>query len=176
MKTIVFAVTSFLFIVLILVVFLALTVFKNQDGFLQTSITQPTPFPTPITSFTTPAVRYNTEKTNQLVESAKNRQTLSQTGVVSKQALIDKLGGISGEVHKSSNVRIDYIESADLFQAELISANINLAKQEAISWMLAQGFTQQDLCYLPFSFYLGILPRKSLETSGQSFNPLPDGC
>lgn len=176
MKTIVFAVTSFLFIILMLVIFLALTVFKKQDGFLQAPITQPTPFPTPITSLTTPAVRYNTEKTNQLVESAKNRQTLSQTGVSSKKTLIDKLGGVSGEVYKSSNIRIDYIESADLFQTEIISANINTAKQEAISWMLAQGFTQQDLCNLPFSFYLGILPRKNLEASGQSFNPLPDSC
>ena len=176
MRTLVFTVTSFLFIILILVVFLALTVFKPQSNPQQTSIIQPTPFPTPITTFISPSVKYNAEKTNQLVESAKNRQTLSQTGLTSKQALIDKLGGTSGEVYTSSNVRIDYIESADLFQAELISSNINTAKQEATSWMLTQGFTQQDLCNLPFSFYLGILPRKSLETSGQSFNPLPDGC
>lgn len=174
MRTLVFAVSAVLFIVLIIVVFLALSIFRQPPG-TTPLITAPTPLPFPTRTPISPAVEYDNQKSDQLVDSAKNRQQLSTVGQQTKQRLITQAGG-SATVYTSPTLSIGYIEAPDLFQAEILSENIEVAKQEGINWMTSQGFSADDLCKLPFSFYLSPQVRSALEGENIIFNPLPEGC
>lgn len=162
------------------VVLLILALFMTFQS-LQQPVTPPNniPIPTKIpqsnTSIPGRRINFNIEKADELVDKAENRQTLSDTGVSAKAKLISSIQG-SGPVFSSPNVKISYIKSPDLFQAEILSADDIIAKQEAISWMLSQGFTQDDLCKLPFSFFLGTVSSQKYLNSSEVFNPLPDGC
>lgn len=123
-----------------------------------------------------PNVQYNENKTNELINKVKTRQPLSPEGASAKQKLISSLGNTSGNIFTNNNVQIDYVGSPDLFQAEILTTNITLAKQEAVNFMLAQGFLQTDICSLPLSFYLNSQVSSQLKNSNTIFNPLPEGC
>lgn len=121
-------------------------------------------------------MHYDTQKTEELVSAAKNRKALSENGIATKLRLTTSLNGASGRIYASPTVSIEYIKSPDLFQGEINSTSIMLAKQEAVNWMVSQGFTKEDICKLPFSFYLSSFVRNSSEGSSEIFNPLPEGC
>lgn len=179
MKKILFLFTAIFATILILVIFFAFSVLQ-QPKLNNTQIAIPTKIPSNSnsnnTSQTHPPILYDTKETNTLVESAKNRKGLSQNGSVAKAKLTSTLNNISGNAYASSQVRIDYVKSPDVFQAEILSTNIPSAKQEAVSWMISQGFTKDDVCRLPFSFYLNTKASDSLKNTGTVFSPLPDGC
>lgn len=179
MKRILFILISGAAVLFIIVLFFVFSALQKQPAPKNNQITVPTKIPGSkqnSTGQTRPPVIYDTKKTNELVEAVKNKKGLSQNGIAAKEKLILSLNSTSGSVYSSLQVRIDYIKSPDIFQVEILSNNIAQAKQEAVNWMISQGFTKDDVCRLPLSFFLSTAASLSLQSSNTIFNPLPDGC
>lgn len=119
---------------------------------------------------------YDSSKTDQLLDTVKKRPQLLTRSIEAKNKLLQELDNSSGVVYSSSQVKIEYVKAPDVFQAEILTTNITIAKQEAASWMVSQGFIAADLCKLPLSFYLNFEILQRLRDTGTIFNPLPDGC
>jgi hypothetical protein len=81
----------------------------------------------------------------------------------------------SGVVYKSQNVQIEYVATDALFQAEILTTQIESAKQETETWLRLQGLSQQGICNLSLNFYLSGTVKENLPTNTQ-VNLLPDGC
>lgn len=179
MRKLIFLLTTGCAVLLIVVLFFVFSVFQKPPSQENTIIAVPTKFPSSnqnSTGQTQPPVIYDTKKTSELVDAAKNKKTLSETGILAKNKLVASLNNTSGSIYSSLQVKINYIKSPDVFQAEIESTNIAQAKQEAVDWMVSQGFTKDDICKLPLSFYLGSEASASLQNTKTIFNPLPDGC
>lgn len=175
MRTILFFFLAGTVVILILVIFAWLLFFQQKPASRPIPAI-PTQIPQNINVTPRPRVNYDLKKGGELVEASKDRQSLSETGNAAKVRLKNSLRTTSGEVYSSPQVSILYVASPDLFQAEILSEDVQAAKQEAANWMVAQGFTRDDLCKLPFSFYLGTEASKNYVESGTVFNPLPEGC
>ena len=115
---------------------------------------------------------------SRLIERVKNRQPLSQSDLAAKDYILSRLkvGSKSGQLYTSETVHIEYISSADLFQAEIMTNNVEKAKLEAVQWFKDQGFSQDAICNYPVSFYLNYEIKLSLDESAETFNPLPPDC
>lgn len=177
MRKLLFILTAVVVIILVIALFILFQVFQ-QPRMTPTTIPIPTKIPQGGNSTPAPHLRTNLDlkKADDLVDAATNRQTLSAAGTAAKTKLISSLNNSSGVVYTSPTVKISYIASPDLFQSEILSADDTAAKQEAVNWMLSQGFTQDDLCKLPFSFFLGPVSSQKYLNSNNAFNPLPEGC
>lgn len=173
MRKIIFILIASTAILGIIALFIFLQTLQRSDVAPQTI-----PIPTKIPTSKTPGVRiqYNLEKSDELVTAATDRKQLSVAGATTKDRLIASLSGSSGVVYSSPNVKISYIAAPDLFQSEILSVDDIAAKQEATDWMISQGFTKDDLCKLPFSFFLGAASAQKYLNSSAVFNPLPEGC
>lgn len=101
---------------------------------------------------------------------------LSPEKIALKQKIIAPLGGSAGGIYETTNFRISYLPSPDIFQGEIKTTYISQAKEEAIEWFKKQGFTEADICALPVNFYLGGEAFEQYQGSGLIFNPLPDFC
>lgn len=179
MRRIIFFLTSGVVILLTFVLFFVFQLISSPRQTRAPEFSLPTPIPLdlrvkPLQS--SPNVRHNKQKTEELINRVQIRQPLSPEGEIAKQKLTANLGNTSGRVFANSNVTIDYVSSPDLFQAEILSSNIASAKQDALNFMLAQGFSPSDVCYLPLSFYLNFKVASGLKNSNIIFNPLPEGC
>lgn len=175
MKKLFFIIISAIFITASVFLFFIFSFFSPQSQ-PPPQLFTPTAVPTLVEGQYLNTVRYDSKKTETLIEKAKERSELSSAGKEAKEKLINSLDNQSGAIYSSPVVRIDYIKSPDLFQAEIITPNIPAGKQESSDWMIKQGFTASDLCSLPFSFYLGSKARESVLSTGTIFNPLPEGC
>ncbi|MGE5041636.1 MAG: hypothetical protein ACM3IJ_01900 [Candidatus Levyibacteriota bacterium] len=177
MKTLLFAFTAFFAVVLIISLFLLFQSMQSKSvNPTNPTVTAPTPIEAPSSKFNKPQVPYNGTKTDQLIDSMKNRKTLSDAGAAAKEKLKTSLQGKSGTLYESSQVLLEYVSSPDLFQAQIKTINISSAKQEAVNWLMSQGFTSSDMCVLPLSFYLLQSLKPQLSQMGTVFNPLPEGC
>lgn len=180
MKKVLFILTAGVAVLFIIVLFFVFSALQKQPAPKNNQIAVPTKIPSSNSQDsagqTRPPVIYDTKKTNELVEAVKNKKGLSQNGIAAKEKLILLLKNTSGSVYKSQQVRIDYVKSPDIFQVEILSTDVTLAKQEAVNWMVSQGFTKDDVCKLPLSFYLSPETSASLQNTKTIFNPLPDGC
>lgn len=83
--------------------------------------------------------------------------------------------GEAGTLTDGPDFRIDYI-APDIFQVEVKSINIADARDRAIAWFKDKGFSEEDICKLPVTFYLNAEVAQKLEGSGVIFNTLPDFC
>lgn len=172
----------FLLILILFVIFFLSSLFMTKKNISNIEIIlTPTPFPfekktTGVGSNTVPPVSYSSTESDKLVEKIKKRIPLSSQGAATKQKLLTQLGGVSGVLFTSSSVSIQYIKSPDLFQVEILSINIDSAKNESTSWFVAEGFSKEDVCNLPVSFFLNWDVANSLRNQNIVFNPLPEGC
>lgn len=178
MKTILFTLSALLVIILIIIIFIVLE-YLSQSKILKTNPSTVLPTIVPYNnsgSSSSPSLSYDSAKSNKLVDLSKNRKSLSATGQEAKQRIIAGLNNNPGGLITTQNVKINYIPSMDAFTAEVVSTNIAQAKKDAVEFLVSQGFTNQDVCNLPLSFYLNSAVRSSLSGSGTIFNPLPEGC
>jgi hypothetical protein len=115
---------------------------------------------------------------NQAYEKIEHRIPLSKDDFYAKDKILQTLppNEESGTVYQSKNVTIEYIGSADTFQAEILTTDIASAKSEAATWFSSQGMSQEGICDAPLSFYLNYQIKSQLGEEASSFNPLPDGC
>lgn len=116
---------------------------------------------------------------SRLIERVKHRETLTDSDISARDTILAPLkatGKKSGIVYESDTIFIEYISSADLFQIEIMSKNIEEAKAEAVTWFTAKGFSQDGICKYPVSFYLNYETKLQIGKAADSFNPLPPGC
>jgi hypothetical protein len=132
---------------------------------------------TPVPSESPPEVIYNSSAGAQLANKIIHRQTLSEKDAAAKTTVLETIlkGDNSGIVFQTTDVRVEYVKSVDLFMAEILTPNIDGAKEEAVSWFLKQGFSQQAVCNLPVMFYLDTTVSSKLQQS-VPFSPLANGC
>lgn len=164
--------------IIMIIVFAIIALSFGQKKPLQESPSTPTNTPSfPIPS-TTPAVQYDTEKSKELLNKLKYRSSISQNDVLAKEKILAQLpaGQRSGTLYKTENIIIDYVNSANIFQVEILTTNINSAKSEANAWFSSQGMSQQGICSYPVQFYLNYDVSQSLRDSNVKFNPLAEGC
>lgn len=146
----------------------------------------PSPSPTPREGATptseaetnTPPVLYDSAAQDRLIELVQNRQPLSDTDRLAKAKILSLLPPTtpSGVVYQTQNIIIDYTKSADLIQVEILTADIQAAKNEANLWLRTQGLSQEAICELPVGYYLNIYVANELRNTDIIFNPLGDGC
>ena len=143
--------------------------------------------PTTTSAGTTPSITvspsvtplpYNAAAGSRLAQKLLNRKALSQQDTAVKDTTLNTIlhGYNSGVVYKTPDVQIEYMQSLDIFMAEILTPNIANAKTEANAWFINQGFSQQAICNLPVMFYLSPEVNQQLQGTSVVFSPLPDNC
>lgn len=112
----------------------------------------------------------------KLLDYTQNRRQLSVEDEEVKFQILSTLDTSSGIVYQNENIVIEYIRSADLFQVEILTTNIDIAKEEAVSWFKNSGLSDQGVCDLPISFYLNFDIKNQMGAAAESYSPLPQGC
>lgn len=141
----------------------------------------------PQAQYTTPSTQQKAEHTTdvlpqsgpqkRLLDYIQHRRPLSEADMRAKTRILGTAEqAASGIVYQNTNIAIEYVKSADLFQVEILTAEIPAAKEEAIVWFKSQGFSNEGICALPVSFYLNFDIKTQLGKAANSFNPLPESC
>jgi hypothetical protein len=149
--------------------------------------TEPVPAPTSIpaptqpktfTDATNPLIEIDSAAQGRLLDKVNHRPSISNDDAFAKAKILAQLpaGRKSGILYETSNVRIDYVSSADLFQVEILTTDIPQAKAEADIWFRAQGASQQGICDYPVMFYLSWNIMNALRGSSVEFSPVGNGC
>lgn len=149
---------------------------KNKQTLLENKLNPPTPTPFKKTN---PPVEYDTIAEYRLLTKIKNRVPLQEEdkkAVLEVKYLIEPEDAEEGPVYTSTNITINYIGEADVFQVEIKSPDINSAKNEAVAWLTGQGMSKQAICDYPVYFYLNADTAESLRGTGTVMNTLPPGC
>ena len=133
--------------------------------------------PSPILQ-TKPLVLYDESAQGRLLDKVINREPLKTGDTVARQNIISLLpqGQTSGVIYASQNISIEYVQSADMFTAEILGVDISQAKADANIWLRSEGLSQTGICNLPLMFYLGPDAIHYLEQTHVVFSPLPNGC
>ena len=107
-------------------------------------------------------------------ESPFTGKTLPPDKEIIKRQMVGHLGD-GGTITETPRFNIYYF-APDVFQVEIKVTNIADVRDEAITWFKDKGFSEDDICKLPVTFYLNPEVARRLEGSGVSFNTLPDFC
>ncbi|HWY79714.1 MAG TPA: hypothetical protein VNW29_05130 [Candidatus Sulfotelmatobacter sp.] len=137
----------------------------------------PTPFPTNIQANSLPLL-YDNAAEGRLAQKILTRPTLEPSDTQQKNTTLTTIlhGFNSGVLYETANVRLEYVQSADIFLAEIKTANITIAKEEISTWLFKQGFTQTGICNLPVMFYLNPEVSQNLQGKNVIMSPLPNNC
>jgi hypothetical protein len=121
---------------------------------------------------------FNNDPQARLIERVTNREPLSPSDVAAKDYILSRLeaGKHSGQLYQSKSIIIEYVASANLFQVEILTEDINQAKTEAVTWFQDQGLSVEGICKHPISFYLNFDIKNQLGEAADGFNPLPPDC
>lgn len=122
--------------------------------------------------------KYNTEAHSKLADIIINRPPLSLQDQEAKTNLLQTTvkGFNSGIVYETPNVRVEYVQSVDMFLAEILTDEVQTAKNETNIWFRERGLTQKGICNLPVMFYFDRSKIESLQNKDMEFNPLPNSC
>src|SRR6266568_606949 len=149
--------------------------FTRKPAPIEKQAVLPTSIPTEIQTIPLP-VHYDNTAEERLAQTLTQRPPLSQADSQQKTTMLNTIlhGFNSGVLYETANVRIEYVQSAELLMAEVKTDNIVKAKAEASTWLFSQGFSQEGICKLPVMFYLD--PEVSQDLQGQNiiFSPLPN--
>jgi len=138
---------------------------------------------TPVSVYpSTPAqnlpVAYNIQGQDKIIQKVENHPKLTQDDGLAKERLLQLLptGETGGIIYSSPDFQIEYIKSFDLFQVEVLTINLQQAKNEANVWFRNEGVSQQGICDFPVDFYLSADVAKQLSGLHMVFSPLPNSC
>lgn len=123
-------------------------------------------------------ILYDNAAEDRLAQKINNRPTLVPADQQQKSdTLTTILHGLnSGVLYETDDVRVEYVQSADIFMAEIKTQNLIKAKADANTWFLHQGFSQAGICNLPLMFYLDPQVSDALQGENVIFSPLPPSC
>ncbi len=165
-------------VLLILITIVAFAVFfhpKSPPG-----VSQPSSLPTTVPTGSIPTknstVQYNTTAQKKLIQIASTRPTLPTSDTSIREKLVASLGNNSGILYATSAFEISYVKAPDIFQVEILTTNVESAKQDTVSWFTAQGMSLAGICKLPLMFYLAPSVMQHFRQTNTVFNPLPNGC
>lgn len=171
MGLLIFGIVFFTFVFIAIIIF-SFIISENNSRVPGTS-----PSPTLIQPVTQPLIKYDLRAQNKLYENIQNTNNFSAADLKAKESIINNLlSGQTGTLYTSSNVSLSYIKSADIFQGEILTTNIDLAKQETVTWFTNHGVSKQGVCRLPLMFFLGQNASDQLQNTETIFSPLPLGC
>jgi hypothetical protein len=175
-----FAVVLLIIIFIIVVVLTTSSQTPNvqQKGITPVPVTTAAPTPTIPPYNGKPTVLYDSAAQDKLINSIKERKSLSQSDMVAKATILAQLpaGQQSGILYTTPLMQIEYIHSADLFQVEILTTDLKSAKNAANVWFRARGISQEAICTLPVEFYLNYDIAKQLRQTNIIFSPLGNGC
>lgn len=137
----------------------------------------PTVEPSVISTAPLPVVLDNSAE-SRLANIITHRPKLSAADAQQKTTTLNTIlhGPNSGILFRNSDVQLEYVQSADLFMAEIYTTHIIQAKTETADWLRQQGFSQQGICNLPVIFYLDPGITQQLQGQDVIFSPLANGC
>src|SRR5262249_8061680 len=97
---------------------------------------------------TIPLVQFDENAQKTLVDRFTNRRPLSTDDQATKTKLLTLVPSDlqSERVYQGVDFAVDYVRSADLFQVEIQTINVDIAKDEANTWFLEHGMSQQGIC------------------------------
>ncbi len=169
-----------LVIIMFTILFLSFTTKQNVPVQQLTQRSLPTATATPTTPSRSvgPPLAYDVTASQKLLDYFNNRRTLSSQDIAAKTTILSLLpsGEKSGVVYQTADFKIEYIHSADMFLIEILTPNIQMAKNEAETWLKEQGVSQRGICILPVEFYMNYNIANQLRQQNIIFSPLPDGC
>lgn len=160
----------FSLILIIVFVILAITLTLGEIG----TIT-PTQAPSTNTSSTSPRIEYEKGSLGKSLVKLTTRIPLSTSDIAAKERLADIASANKGLIYSTNNYSIEYIRAMDDIEVEILTVNIDQAKNEAIQYLNNQGLSDLGVCNLPVRFYLSYVITKELPDK-TIFNPLPPGC
>ncbi|MGI8420164.1 MAG: hypothetical protein ACR2LN_06015 [Candidatus Levyibacteriota bacterium] len=133
--------------------------------------------PSPIVSLAANETPLSSGPQDRLVDLIQHRRPLSPSDMAVKKKIVALLPSAdhSGDLYHSQDITIDYTESVDLFQVEILTTDVGSAEQEAVNYFTQHGMSQQGICKLPVSFYLNFDIKKVIPTNAP-FSPLAAGC
>lgn len=141
-----------------------------------TNLPTPTPVALPTTSPPPSTFQYSKTDTDKLLNTIDNRTPLSSSDASVKANLITLSNPQTDILYQTSDFTLFYIRSADVFQVEIDTINVDSAKQNVVSYLSSQGLSQSGICNLPLVFYLQVSIRDQLKENGYIFSPLAPGC
>src|SRR4051794_32905394 len=102
------------------------------------------------------AFEYDEAAQNLLIEKVQHRKPRTEADLKAKIKILQEFPELdnSGDFYKSPNFAISYVSEADVFQVEIKTIAIDLAKEEAVYWFLNHGFSPETICNYPVTFYL----------------------
>ncbi len=174
----IFAVACILLLIVFTIVFLAFRPEKSVD---QLPITPPPSLSGSKTPTATPepnTVSFDSKSEKILMDKLITKQPLSEQDSLARTHILSLLpsGSSSGVVYQNANVRIEYIEPVDEFKAQILTTNIDQAKEDAVNWFKENGFSQKGICDLPLNFIMSIATARYIHDNGITFNVLPKEC
>lgn len=119
------------------------------------------------------AVTYSQKDVKKLQKLEQKRQPLDPADETVKIKLIERRTTL---LAKTSDYKIMYNPLTDMFQAQITTVNIDIAKKEVVDWFTNQGMSKEALCRLPLSFTLDTATAQGLKGLDITFNPLAPGC
>lgn len=133
--------------------------------------------PSPTPTITQIQTQYNNNPQEKLINNIINKDSVHDKDLQTKETIINNLFlGKTGTAYTSSDVSISYLKSVDIFQGEILTTNIDSAKQEVVNWFVGQGVSKQAICKLPLMFFLRPAVLEQLRNTNVVFSPLPPGC
>lgn len=137
------------------------------------NITKPEITPLPTKTQTLPA----NDPQRERLEYVQTKKPLSVEDEAIKFEILSSIGESQSPVlYQSSTVTIDYVRSADVFQSEILTADIESAKNETMTWFKNKGLSDEGICNLPLSFYLNYDIKSELGDAAAVFDPKPLSC
>jgi cytoskeletal protein RodZ len=183
---------SLILIIIVFTIVLIITTFKqspqiqnNTDintstntSIEPTSASLPSPTPSSQVAGANPPLSYDQTASKKLLNYFENRQILSNSDTFAKANILSLLpsGEQSGVIYQSSDISIEYVNTADIFLVEILTTNIQAAKNAANLWFQEHGVSQQGICTFPVEFYMNYDIANELRNSSIIFSPLPNGC
>lgn len=171
------------FVILLACVLLVITFtiayisFTTKAEPAKTFIPLPTVAPTVISTAPLPVMLDNSAE-SRLANILTHRPPLSAADSAEKSSMLTNFlhGTNSGILFKNNDVQLEYVQSADMFMAEIYTTHTIQAKTETVNWLLGEGFSRQGICDLPVMFYLDPTVTQELQGQDVIFSPLANGC
>jgi len=111
----------------------------------------------------------------KLLDNVEHRQPLSTSDNQIRQSIIANTTPSHDIVYQTNDFVIEYVQAPNDFETEILSTDTDTAKQEAVSWFISKGISNQGICRLPLNFYLSQQVSAQLP-KGYVFDRLPKGC
>ncbi len=162
----------FILVVILLVVFL----FRTSGRIQPIPSATPTSSPQIVDRLSNQRVKYSASATKKMLDNLNNPKPLSVQDQSTRERLINSLGNKSGVFVQNTLYHIEYVKAANQFMIEIKSTDIQVAKTEAVEWLIQQGFSQEGICNLPVVFYLNSQVSRQLSGQDIIFSPLAEGC